>query len=53
MSRARTIEDIHRTAAPNISAAMSQDARQFLDKLYAILREAIEEAGGNILPIAA
>jgi hypothetical protein len=53
MSRARTIEDIHRTAAPNISAAMSQDARQFLDKLYAILREAIEEAGGLTLPVAA
>jgi hypothetical protein len=51
--RAQTIDDIHRTAAPNISAAMSQDAREFLTKLYTILREAIEEAGGIILPIAA
>ena len=32
---------------------MSQDAREFLNKLYEILRQAIEEAGGNILPIAA
>lgn len=53
MRRARTIDEIHRAAAPNISAAMSQDAREFLTKLYAILREAIEEAGGIIMPVAA
>jgi len=53
MRRARTIDDIHRSAAPQISAAMSQDARDFLTSLYTILREAIEEAGGMILPIAA
>jgi hypothetical protein len=53
MHRARTIDDIHRSAAPQISAAMSQDARDFLTSLYTILREAIEEAGGMILPIAA
>jgi hypothetical protein len=53
MRRARTIDDIHRNAAPHISAAMSQDAREFLTKLYAILREAIAEAGGVILPVAA
>jgi len=53
MRRARTIDDIHLAAAPNISAAMSQDAREFLNKLYEILREAIGEAGGNILPVAA
>jgi len=51
--RARTIDDIHRAAAPNMTAAMSQDAREFLTKLYAILREAIEESGGKILPVAA
>lgn len=51
--RAQAIDDIHRTAAPNISAAMSQDARDFLTKLYVILRQAIEEAGGIILPVAA
>ena len=51
--RARTIDDIHLTAAPNISAAISQDAREFLTTLYSILREAIEGAGGIILPIAA
>lgn len=51
--RARTIDEIHRSAAPHISAAMSQDARDFLARLYSILREAIEEAGGVILPVAA
>ncbi|MGY4156328.1 hypothetical protein ACVINW_002170 [Bradyrhizobium sp. USDA 4461] len=51
--RAKTIDDIHGTAAPNISAAMSQDAREFLTRLYVILREAIEEAGGIVLPVAA
>lgn len=51
--RAKTIDDIHGTAAPNISAAMSQDAREFLTRLYGILREAIEEAGGIVLPVAA
>ncbi len=53
MRRARTIDDIHRNAAPHISAAMSQDARDFLSELYGILRAAIEEAGGIILPVAA
>ena len=47
MRRARTIDDIHRAAAPNISGAMSQDAREFRNKLYEILREAIEEAGAK------
>jgi hypothetical protein len=32
---------------------MSQDVRDFLTRLCAILREAVEEAGGMILPIAA
>ena len=49
--RARTIDDIQQHAAPQFSAAMSLDARDFLAKLYVILREAIEEAGGEILPI--
>jgi hypothetical protein len=53
LRRARTIDEIHRNAAPHISAAMNQDAREFLTELYAILREAIEKAGGIILPIAA
>jgi hypothetical protein len=51
--RARTIDEIHRNAAPQMSAAMTADAREFLAKLYSILREAIEEAGGIILPVAA
>jgi hypothetical protein len=50
--RARTIDEIHRSAAPHISAAMSQEARDFLARLYAILRDAINEAGGIILPVA-
>jgi hypothetical protein len=32
---------------------MTQDAREFLTTLYSILREAIEDAGGIILPFAA
>jgi len=31
---------------------MGQDAREFLTKLYAILREAIADSGGIILPVA-
>ncbi len=46
--RARAIDEIHRSAAPDISAAMSQDARDFMDGLYAIVQEAIDEAGGKI-----
>lgn len=49
--RARAIDDIQQHAAPQISAAMSPDARDFLARLYLILRDAIEEAGGEILPI--
>ncbi|MGO8068340.1 hypothetical protein AB9E28_22795 [Rhizobium leguminosarum] len=48
--RARTIESIHEYAAPRISAAMSSDARLFLDRLHDILREAITDAGGQISP---
>lgn len=51
--RARTIDTIHQAAAPSMSAAMNQDARDFLNKLYEILQEAIEESGGNIRSIAA
>ena len=32
---------------------MTQDARDFLDKLYVILQEAILESGGEIKPLAA
>ncbi len=49
--RSRMIETIHDHAAPRISAAMSSDARQFLEKLYEILRDAIVDAGGQILPV--
>ncbi len=49
--RAETVDNINNQAAPQISAAMSPDARDFLAKLYEILREAIDEAGGVILPI--
>jgi len=46
--RARTIEAIHENAAPRISAAMSSEARQFLNSLHEILHSAIQEAGGRI-----
>lgn len=32
---------------------MSQDAREILTRRYGILREAIEEAGGIVLPVVA
>jgi energy-coupling factor transporter ATP-binding protein EcfA2 len=51
--RSILVDEIHDSAAPHMSAAMSQDARDFLDSLYVILREAIDEAGGKIRPIAA
>ncbi len=47
--RSRMIEVIHDHAAPRISAAMSADAREFLNKLHDILRDAIIEAGGEII----
>jgi GTPase Era involved in 16S rRNA processing len=45
--RAKTIDDIHNSAAPHMSAAMGDDAREFLTNLYAILKDAIDEAGGK------
>lgn len=50
MRRAHTIETIHEVAAPRISAAMTADARLFLNRLHEILREAIKDAGGQIAP---
>jgi hypothetical protein len=46
--RADVINDINQDAAPHMSANMTQDARDFLDKLYGILRDAIEGSGGEI-----
>jgi hypothetical protein len=46
--RADVINDINHDAAPHMSANMTQDARDFLDRLYAILRDAIETSGGKI-----
>ena len=51
--RADLINDIHHEAAPHMSAAMTQDARDFLDKLYVILQDAISESGGEIKSLAA
>jgi hypothetical protein len=51
--RADLIDDIHDEAAPHMSAAMTQDAREFLDKLYVILQEAILESGGEVKSLAA
>jgi GTPase Era involved in 16S rRNA processing len=51
--RADLINNIHHAAAPHMSAAMTQDARDFLDKLYVILQQAIIESGGKIRSLAA
>lgn len=48
MRRAHSIEAIHDSAAPRISAAMTPDARKFLSRLHEILHLAIKEAGGQI-----
>lgn len=49
--RADMINDINHDAAPHMSANMTQDARDFLDRLYDILREGIETSGGKIKPV--
>jgi GTPase Era involved in 16S rRNA processing len=46
--RAGLINAINQDAAPHMSASMTQDAREFLDRLYIILKDAIEESGGKI-----
>lgn len=51
--RAELVNDIHHEAAPHMSAAMTQDARDFLDTLYSILHDAIKESGGEIKSVAA
>ena len=45
--RAKVIDDIHDNAAPHMSAAMGDEAREFLTSLYAVLKDAIHEAGGK------
>lgn len=47
MRRSLVIDGINEGAAPHLSAAMRDDAREFLSKLYGLLQEAIEEAGGK------
>lgn len=49
--RADMINDINYDAAPHMSANMTQDARDFLDRLYDILRDGIETSGGKIRPV--
>lgn len=45
--RADEIRTIYEQAAPVISSAMSEPARDFLHRLHAIVRKAITEAGGR------
>ena len=51
--RARNIETVYENAAPRISAAMSADARLFLNRLHEILQEAITDSGGQIAAVPA
>jgi hypothetical protein len=44
--RAEEIEHIYEEAAPPISSAMSEPARQFLHSLHQLVRSAVEGAGG-------
>lgn len=45
--RAEEIERIYEEAAPVVSAAMSELAREFLQSLHELVRTAIENAGGQ------
>ena len=47
MRRSIVIDSINEAAAPHLSAAMREDAREFLAKLYTLLQDAIREAGGE------
>lgn len=47
--RADLIERIYEDAAPMIHSAMSSPARDFLHRLHQIVRQAIEDAGGQFL----
>lgn len=51
-NRSGKIESIYDLAVPRFNAAMSSDARAFLDELHDILRGAIKEAGGQIKSIS-
>ena len=45
--RAEEIERIYEEAAPVISSTMSEPGRTFLHSLHKLVREAVEEAGGQ------
>lgn len=45
--RAEEIDRIYEEAAPLISSAMSESARSFLHSLHGIVRDAVENAGGQ------
>ena len=47
MRRSEQIRTILEDAAPPISSAMSADARFFLESIYTLVREAVQEAGGR------
>jgi hypothetical protein len=49
--RANLIDNIHDYAAPQIRAAMTSDARNFLSSLHAILLTAINIGGGSLRAI--
>ena len=45
------INDINHDAAPHMSANTTQDARDFLGRLYDIRRDGIETSGEKIKPV--
>lgn len=45
--RAEEIDRIYEEAAPLMNAAMTTMAREFLHKLYSLVRDAVEKAGGK------
>ena len=46
--RADRMESIYEAAAPTVKSVMDRPADKFVDEIYQIVREAIEEAGGSV-----
>ena len=46
--RADRMARIYEAAAPTVTSVMNMPVHQFMDEIYQIVREAVEEAGGNV-----
>ena len=46
--RADRMARIYEAAAPTVTSVMDMPVHQFMDEIYQIVREAVEEAGGDV-----